>query len=117
TATLRSIWPGASTYPRTSSRRWCIARCVGSFTDSSLERASAGGYDFADFAYAASELSLEQLVSLVLQFNRAWSRPSGGVDIDTTIALVLARPTFNDLLTCCMECGIDRVRDIFERMI
>lgn len=56
-------------------------------------------------------------VSPVLQFDRAWSRPSGGVDTDTTIALVLARPTFSDLLSCCMEYGIDRVRDIFERMI
>ena len=52
-----------------------------------------------------------------LQFNRAWSRPSGGVSTATEIALILARPTFNDLLACCMEYGIDRVRGIFERMI
>jgi len=52
-----------------------------------------------------------------LQFNRAWSRPSGGVGPDTTVALVLARPTFDDLLTCCVEYGTDRVRDVFQRMI
>lgn len=59
----------------------------------------------------------EEPVRPVLQFNRAWSRPSGGVDTDTTIALVLARPTFRDLLSCCMQFGIDKVRDIFEKMI
>ena len=62
-------------------------------------------------------IPVEQSVRPVLQFDRAWSRPSGGVDTDTTIALVLARPTFRDLLTCCMEYGIDRVRHIFESMI
>lgn len=51
------------------------------------------------------------------QFDRAWSRPSGGIDIDTSIALVLARPTFGDLLGCCIEYGIVRVRDVFARMI
>lgn len=60
---------------------------------------------------------LEQRPAPVLQFNRAWSRPSGGVNTDTVIALVLARPTFDDLLSCCMEYGIERVRDIFQRMI
>lgn len=60
---------------------------------------------------------LEQRATPVLQFNRAWSRPSGGVNTDTLIALVLARPTFDDLLSCCMEYGIDRVRDIFQTMI
>lgn len=60
---------------------------------------------------------VEQPAAPALQFNRAWSRPSGGVNTDTTIALVLARPTFNDLLACCLEYGIDRVRDIFESMI
>lgn len=52
-----------------------------------------------------------------LQFDRAWSRPSGGVDTDAGIALILARPTFDDLLCCCMEHGIDRVRGIFDAMI
>lgn len=52
-----------------------------------------------------------------LQFDRAWSRPSGGVDTDAGIALILARPTFDDLLSCCMEYGVDRVRGIFEAMI
>jgi len=49
-----------------------------------------------------------------LQLNRAWSRPSGGVDAQTAIALVLARPTFDDLLGCCIGYGIDRVRATFE---
>lgn len=53
----------------------------------------------------------------VLDFNRAWSRPSGGIDTETAVALVLARPTFDDLLTCCTTYGIARVREIFERMI
>jgi len=52
-----------------------------------------------------------------LEFDRGWSRPSGGIDTDTAIALVLARPTFNDLLSCCVEHGTERVRDVFERMI
>jgi len=52
-----------------------------------------------------------------LQFDRAWSRPSGHIDTDTAIGLVLARPTFADILSCCLECGIERVRDIFDRMI
>lgn len=62
-------------------------------------------------------IPVEQSARPVLQFDRAWSRPSGSVDTDTLIALVLARPTFNDLFACCMEYGIDRVRDLFERMI
>lgn len=62
-------------------------------------------------------IPLEQPERPVLQFNRAWSRPSGGIDTDTTIALVLARPTFSDLLGCCMDYGIGRVRRIFETMI
>lgn len=62
-------------------------------------------------------IAVEQPPPPLLQFNRAWSRPSGGVDTDTTIALVLARPTFRDLLSCCMEFGIERVRGIFEKMI
>ncbi|MGH8295972.1 MAG: hypothetical protein ACRETZ_10840 [Steroidobacteraceae bacterium] len=61
--------------------------------------------------------AIEQPASPALQFNRAWSRPSGGVDADTAIALVLARPTFDDLLACCMAYGIDRVRGVFERMV
>lgn len=52
-----------------------------------------------------------------LQFDRAWSRPSGGVDTDAGIAMILSRPTFDDLLSCCMEYGIDRVRGIFDLMI
>lgn len=62
-------------------------------------------------------IPIEQPAPPVLQFDRAWSRPSGGVDSDTVIALVLARPTFSDLLGCCIEYGIDRVRRIFSTMV
>ncbi|HEX7080430.1 MAG TPA: hypothetical protein VF329_05405 [Gammaproteobacteria bacterium] len=45
-----------------------------------------------------------------LSFNRAWSRPRGGVDEETVIAQVLARPTFNDLLACVEHYGLERVQ-------
>lgn len=60
---------------------------------------------------------LESSAPSALQFDRAWSRPSGGVDTETVIALVLARPTFDDLLSCCMEYGVDRIRAVFRSMI
>lgn len=62
-------------------------------------------------------IAVEQPAAPVLEFNRAWSRPSGGLSTDTVIGLVLARPTFSDLLACCMEYGIDRVRGVFQGMI
>ena len=62
-------------------------------------------------------MPVEHSAAPALEFNRAWSRPSGGVDTETTIALVLARPTFNDLLSCCIEYGTDRVRATFDSMI
>jgi hypothetical protein len=51
-----------------------------------------------------------------LQFNRAWSRPSGDIDPQTTIAQVLARPTFRDLLACAKHYGTARVRAVYENM-
>lgn len=62
-------------------------------------------------------LPVEHSAAPALEFNRAWSRPSGGVDANTSIALVLVRPTFNDLLSCCIQYGTERVRDTFEKMI
>lgn len=62
-------------------------------------------------------IPVEDSAAQALQFNRAWSRPSGAVGIDTIIALVLARPTFDDLLSCCLQYGIGRVRGIFDRMV
>lgn len=62
-------------------------------------------------------IPMENSAPPALQFNRAWSRPSGGVDTDTIIALVLARPTFDDLLSCCMEYGVDRIRAVLRSMI
>jgi hypothetical protein len=53
----------------------------------------------------------------VLDFNRAWSRPLGGVDADTVIAQVIARPTFHDLLVCAQDHGIARVRNTFQAMV
>jgi hypothetical protein len=52
-----------------------------------------------------------------LSFNRAWSRPSGGVDDERTIAQVLARPTFEDLLACVDYFGLDRVRAVRRSML
>lgn len=52
-----------------------------------------------------------------LRFSRAWSRPSGGLSTDTVVALVLARPTFEDILACCLRYGIGRVRGIFASMV
>ena len=60
---------------------------------------------------------IEDSTAHAMQFNRAWSRPSGAVGIDTIIALVLARPTFDDLLFCCLQYGVGRVRLVFDRMI
>lgn len=52
-----------------------------------------------------------------LSFDRAWSRPSGGIDADTLIAQVLARPTFRDLLVCVDHYGLDRVARLRADMI
>lgn len=52
-----------------------------------------------------------------MRFNRAWSRPAGGVDEETGIALVLSRPTFDDVLRCVQRYGLSRVRATQEAMI
>lgn len=52
-----------------------------------------------------------------LAFNRAWSRPSGGLDPETLIAQVISRPTFDDLLTCTQRFGISRVWEVYENMV
>jgi hypothetical protein len=53
---------------------------------------------------------------LKLEFNRTWSVPRDKVPDDTTIAAVLARPTFDDMLEICWTFGIGRVRAILEEM-
>jgi len=45
-----------------------------------------------------------------LSFNRAWSKPSAGIDDETLIAQVLSRPTFTDLLACVEHYGFERIR-------
>jgi hypothetical protein len=52
-----------------------------------------------------------------LAFQRAWSRPSGGLDDETVIAQVLARPTFSDLLACVEHYGLDRVLSLRDLML
>lgn len=52
-----------------------------------------------------------------LSFNRAWSRPGAGVDEETVIAQVLARPTFNDLLACVEHYGLERVQTTRTAML
>jgi len=52
-----------------------------------------------------------------MRFNRAWSRPSGGVDAETEIALVLSRPAFDDLLSCVQRHGLSRVRAVHDVML
>ncbi len=52
-----------------------------------------------------------------LTFNRAWSRPSGGLDAATLIAQVLARPTFRDVLACVQHYGIEQVRGVYGTMV
>jgi hypothetical protein len=52
-----------------------------------------------------------------LQFNRAWSRPSGDIDTPTLIAQVLARPTFRDLLACVKCYGPAHVRSGYEHLV
>jgi hypothetical protein len=52
-----------------------------------------------------------------LSFNRAWSRPSGGLDAETLIAQVLGRPTFPDLLACVQAFGLEAVRRVFQAVV
>lgn len=52
-----------------------------------------------------------------LQFNRAWSRPSGQISDSTLLAQVLARPTFRDLLACAVHYGPQTVRQQLNRMV
>lgn len=52
-----------------------------------------------------------------LVFNRAWSRPSGGLPAETVIAQVLARPVFRDLLACVRHYGSDRVWRAYQAML
>lgn len=52
-----------------------------------------------------------------LRFNRSWSRPVGGVDPETTVAQVLARPTFRDLLACVQHYGLEHVRGVYRTMV
>jgi hypothetical protein len=52
-----------------------------------------------------------------LSYNRVWSSPVSGVDDTVLIASVLARPTFDDLLTCCRHYGLPRVRSVYMTML
>ena len=53
---------------------------------------------------------------LRLEFNRTWSVPRDKVPDDATIAAVLARPTFDDVMAVCWTFGIGRVRAILDEM-
>src|SRR2546423_13369646 len=52
-----------------------------------------------------------------LAHNRAWTRPATAVESDTIIALVLARPTFGDLLACVQRYGSAHVRTLYDDML
>jgi hypothetical protein len=52
-----------------------------------------------------------------LSHNRAWSRPTSGVDDDTLIALVISNPNFPDLLACAKHFGIERIRAVYRKML
>ncbi|GEM_PF-2171221 len=52
-----------------------------------------------------------------LSYSRSWSSPVTGVGDRTLIASVLAEPTFGDVLKCARHYGLDRVRDVYGRML
>ncbi|MDL1971590.1 MAG: hypothetical protein LWW94_11640 [Candidatus Desulfofervidaceae bacterium] len=51
-----------------------------------------------------------------LSFDRFWSSPEY-VEEDRFIAVVLARPVFEDVLKLCVYFGIDRVVDVYKRLV
>lgn len=52
-----------------------------------------------------------------LSYNRIWSSPMTGVSDTTLIASVVAKPTFDDVLQCCLYYGVDRVRQVYLQML
>lgn len=52
-----------------------------------------------------------------LSYNRIWSSPVTGVSDTTLIASVIAKPTFDDILQCCLHYGVDRVRQVYLQML
>lgn len=52
-----------------------------------------------------------------LSYNRIWSSPVTGVSDTTLIASVIAKPTFDDVLQCCLHYGVDRVRQVYLQML
>lgn len=52
-----------------------------------------------------------------LSYRRHWSSPVTGVDDDVLIAGVIAEPTLDDLIACCLHYGVARVRDVYSRML
>lgn len=53
----------------------------------------------------------------LLSFNRGWSRPARGLDPETVLAQVLARPTFVDLIACVQHYGLEEVRRLHQTMV
>ncbi len=52
-----------------------------------------------------------------LSYSRHWSSPVTGVDDTVLIAGVIAEPTLEDLITCCLHYGMPRVREVFQSML
>lgn len=52
-----------------------------------------------------------------LSYSRHWSSPVTGVSDDVFIAGVIAEPTLDDLITCCIHYGIKRVRSVYSEML
>lgn len=52
-----------------------------------------------------------------LSYNRFWSSPVTGVSNDVFIAGVIAEPTLDDLLKCCLHFGVPAVRKVYQKML
>lgn len=52
-----------------------------------------------------------------LSYSRIWSSPRTGVNDKTLIASVVAKPTFDDLLRCCLHYGVAQVRQVYLEML
>jgi hypothetical protein len=52
-----------------------------------------------------------------LSYNRIWSAPATGASDTALIASVIAKPTFDDVLQCCLHYGVNRVREIYLAML
>ena len=60
---------------------------------------------------------MSQSIASQMTYNRNWSVPRDQLPDAVLIASVIDDPVFADMVKICLHFGVERVRDIFTRMV